>query len=159
MKFIHKPSSLIKGTLIYKDEEKSLDFIPETSDSVEPLAALVVGHTLQIHFRVRDGRLLYASGYFPKESWQREQGNLSIDKFTTGSVYIQLEEIAKAGMGYGTQIEEAPASFFEKSGWLLIGKENSLEEADSLTEIAEDVIVGLKEDNLVCLLLKPKIEK
>lgn len=158
MHFVYKAGEPIRGRLKYNSEDKSLDFDAEditfSPQGKEPEAALLVSHYLQIEFWASNGRLLYAWGYDPEEAWIKvPAGTLELPKVKTGEVYVLGIEDVNPGMGYDTDLKLTRTQHYEKSGHLLIGDLNI---AQSFIEIATNTIVGLKNGQLCCIVLKPE---
>lgn len=158
MQFLYKPGSPIKGHLSYIDQDKAIDFEPENEKyrpgHRSPSAALVVGGTLQIEFLIDSGCLLCVWGYLPRESWQHESSQLSLEAALPGMVFVSGVDDVVKGSAYRTNLDSAPVHYYQKSGHLLIGE---LEKADVLVEIATDTVIGLKDGQLRCVVLKPII--
>ena len=157
MNFQYQQGERVDGHLAYVEQDRAVDFDPDDKSyapsSHVPTAALVVGKTLQIEFRVDDGRLLYAWGYLPKESWQRASAPTHLGTVTRGRVFVrQLDNAITPGAGYPTDLQDVPVLYHEATSLLTFG---NLQEADKLVEIATGTVIGLKGNQLCCVVLKP----
>ena len=157
MKFLYKPSNPIQGRLSYIDNAIGFEPVKEVYKPARhpASAALTVDRTLQIEFLVDSGCLLYAWGYLPEESWQADNAQLPLDRVRPGMIFAtEVDDPVIAGVGYSTNLDTTPTRYLKKSGHLIIGDPNT---ADNLVEIASNTIIGLKGDQLSCVILKPEM--
>jgi hypothetical protein len=157
MRFKYRQGNKITGQLTYVDSDRAIDFVADSEEYLPAdhviSAALVVDKTLQIEFQVEDGRLLYAWGYSPEESWKRETGSLDIGKVIAGKVFVsEVADEVIPGSGYDTNLTQATAHYFNQSGHVVIGE---VGQTEVFIEIAEDTIVGLCDGQVRCLILRP----
>lgn len=155
MNFTYKHGLSVRGETKYVEQDLSFDFVADNRDKSlvsVPSASLIVGRTLQAKFSISDGRLLYVWGYAPRESWHVESGSLTFTSFV-GQVFVQnLDDPAEPGVGYESSLHDGDVRYYSSSGHFAIGDPA---EADVLVEIASGVVIGVKQDQLQCIVLKP----
>lgn len=153
MIFETKPVQSIKGVLQYDAEKKSIDFRPIertlSPDSLHDSATLVISKTLQLEFRLVDGRLLYIWGYCPAESMENIDKDFVPPEFSEAAIYVKQLD-AEKGMGYDSALSNAVIKKFNND-YILVGKDI----ADKYVEIAQGVVVGLNSNQLTSVIVGP----
>jgi hypothetical protein len=149
----------LPGRLRYVEPEHSLRFESssrelETSRAgQEGEASLALG-TLQLHFGVETGLVLYPDGYFPRQAWRR--GQLSVPQPTSGAVRVTLDREVVPGASYrpdGLSVVETLHDAAE--GWIRISGGRSTEEAADYVEVAQGVVLEILAGSLLALWLHP----
>ncbi len=144
----------IAGRLYYVEREASFAYQVEAggipNKDVTPSIAL---GTLEIEVSLESGRLLYASGYCPRESWLYAR----LTPPLTRSVGVALDDMSglrdKDAVVTLARVGDWPVEYDSTNGWLRIAREGGKDEESA--EIATDVIVGTIEGGIHSLWLHP----
>jgi hypothetical protein len=116
-------------------------------------ASLALG-TVQLHFGVETGHVLYADGYCPRQSW-REQ-TLTPPSAVTGSVRVELDEEPVPGIGYRQAGIPTPRIAHDPAtGWLRLGADDEPNPGAIYVEVATDTVLEIEDDQLRGLWLRP----
>lgn len=150
--------SVLNGRLTYAESEQSFDFIPDGSlaelapSSQEGTTGLVV-ESLQLETAVEDGRVLYAWGYSPRDSWQNAE--LQLPPATDGvcTAHTTGDELVP---GVSERVSKTPwiAQFDATSRVFRVAFGG--EPLRHVTRIAAGVYVGVQDDQLSELWLQPE---
>jgi hypothetical protein len=152
----------LPGRLQYVEREHSLRFESSSREleasraGQEGEASLALG-TLQLHFGVETGLVLYPDGYFPRQAWHF--GTLSVPQAASGAVRVTLDGQAIPGVSYrldGLPVVETVHD--EASGWLRVSGGTSPEEAADYVEVAQGVVLEVLAGGLRALWLHPEPE-
>jgi hypothetical protein len=152
----------LPGRLQYVEAEHSVRFESssrelEASRAGQEGEASVALGTLQIHFGVETGLVLYPDGYLPRQAWR--QGKLSVPQPASGAVRVTMDREAVPGVSYrldGLSVVETLHD--ETAGWVRVSGGTPPEGAADYVEVAQGVVLEILTGNLLALWLHPEPE-
>jgi hypothetical protein len=139
-------SSILRGRVIYRAYEWSIDFVPDHSGRelgvarVNGGSSVLIG-TLSIEVEPDTGRLLYPWGYHPREAWRETElqfphADLGLAHADEGRVFIPGTSYLIAEVGEWVTFVDL------RSGCLRLRRPNHVDD-DEQVQIAEGVVLGL----------------
>jgi hypothetical protein len=156
--------NVLQGDLIYRNTEYSIDFIDYSHDKL----AVSIGNngcfsltvdTLQLEVSIETKQILYPWGYFPMAKYTTHKINKT--KFLRGNIYVDIHE---ANLLRGTAYEIPKSNLWKifkdvDNGWIYIGSDKTFNNDSEVLyiEFAKNSIIGIKDNNVVALLIKPLI--
>jgi hypothetical protein len=153
------PGEPLTGQLLYRVGEHGFMF--QVADHAEAQQRAgsdgvmsVVADTLQIEVGVETGQLLFAWGYLPASSWV--DAELQRPKFVPGTLKLKALDELEPGVSFSiTRGVDWKAEFDRSAGWLRVF---TLSEPSGVAvQIADGVAVGLQEDEIVEIWLRPRV--
>jgi hypothetical protein len=151
--------SALNGRLTYSEVEQSFEFVPDGSlaelapSSQEGTTGLVVD-SLQLETAVEDGRVLYAWGYYPRNSWQNAKLQLPPAADGLCTAHTTGDELVP---GVSERVSKAPwITEFDPTNRVL-RVASGAEPLQHVTRIATGVYVGVQDDQLIELWLQPEL--
>lgn len=145
----------MEGTLWYVKDDYSFAFCPtDTSywkSNDTPSTSFLLLKTLQIEVIIDGGRMLFAWGYSPMQSWLN--GNVEVPNYVPGWVIVHSQEplLSGVGIGYG-ETEEWETVYDSNSGWVQVRRKNETAGTpDQQIEIANGIVIALKKSQLLCI--------
>jgi hypothetical protein len=116
-------------------------------------ASLVLG-TVQLHFGVETGQVVYADGYCPRQSWRER--TLTPPSALTGTVRVELDEDPKPGIGYRQGGIPRPLIAHDPAnGWVRLGTDDEPSQSASYIEVATSTVLEIQDGHLRGLWLHP----
>jgi hypothetical protein len=149
----------LKGRLKYRREDNAFDFEPSSVDELvkrtgsQGITSLALG-TLQIELGVETGRLLYVWGYHPSSGWATQE-LVDVDS-ETGCLAVTSDAPLVSGVSLSLGQADAWTTMFDsRSGWVAVEPVKP-GRVDQYIEIAENVLIGLADQQIVSLRLRPE---
>jgi len=150
----------LPGRLHYVERDHSFRFESASSDlesartGGEGEASLALG-TLQLHFGVETGLVLYADGYCPKQSWRPDK--LAMPTAATGAVQVTLDRDVVPGVGYRVDgLVRVEAVHVVSARWLRLSGGTPPDPAAEYVEVAQGVVLEIRSGALLALWLHPE---
>ena len=150
----------LDGSLSYIDSEHSFYYSPGPKFDSEfglgrsPRTSLAIG-TLQVELDVRTARLLFVWGLHPRDIWEVRE--LSTPPFAAGAVKVIGPPALSAGVAVAiAEVGEWKSVFDPSSGWIRISR--SPDHDDSWVSISEPIAIGVQNDLLHSIWLRPSFE-
>jgi hypothetical protein len=147
----------LSGQLIYRAYEYAFEFEVESHSELARRAgskgttSLLIG-TLQIEVGIETGALLFVWGFHPHTKWLCDQ----LPPFSPrpGSVKVQFDEEPIVGVSQSLkEISQLRTTYDPNTGWIRISLDEDL--AEDYIEFTEDTVVGLSNERLMSLWLRP----
>lgn len=153
------PGEPLAGQLLYRVSEYSFMF--QVADHAEAHrragsegVTSLVADTLQLEVGVETGQLLFAWGYLPASSWSRVV--LERPRFVPGVLELKalddLEPGASLSISRGADWK---AEFDRSIGWLRVATLGAA--SDAAVQIADGVVIGVREDEIAEIWLRPSV--
>lgn len=154
MRMLLEAGESLSGELVYRKEDHSVDFIPDSGAELEHrtghrgTASLGLG-TLQLEVAAESGLVLFPWGYLPTQSWVpgTVRGPVGVAK---GLIRAPIGPI-EPGVTLAVPDHDWTPIFDASSGWIHIGDRSF----DTACEFASDCILGIQAGALSCIWLRP----
>jgi hypothetical protein len=149
----------LRGRLKYRRDEHAFDFEPSSADELakhtgsQGVASLSLG-TLQLEVGIETGHLLYVWGYHPRSGWAEQE--LADVRSQTGCLRVLSDAALIPGVSTSLGDSGAWRTLVDhRSGWVSV---EPLEPTpvEAYVEIADSVLVGLAEQRIAGLRLRPE---
>jgi hypothetical protein len=151
------------GDLIYRSYEYSIDFINDTLDKPaidignKGCFSLAIG-TLQVEVDIETKKILYPWGYFPIINYI--PAKIDMPNFLHGSIYVDVDELDLTNrIAYKIPKSDSWKTFKDmRSNWIYIGNDKNINDNGiTYVEFAKNSALGIKDNNIVALSIKPKV--
>jgi hypothetical protein len=158
-RFLKYDCAPLHGEVVYRAYEYSFDFKVKSESELALRAgskgttSLVVG-TLQIEVGIETGAALFVWGLH-SHSTQWRQVRLPRVSSQKGCVKVEFDEEPVIGVSQGlAEVGEWQTTYDEDTGWICVSA-NEHDVAENYVEFADNTIVGLADEKLVSVWLRP----
>jgi hypothetical protein len=150
----------LQGRLRYIEPDLSFRFDPASPEAAveragrEGESSLALA-TVQLHFGVETGLVLYPDGYSPRQGWRASA--LGAPPASAGQVRVTLDEDAVPGIGYRPEgLRTVEVSHDREAGWVRLAGGAPPSPGADYVEVAPGVVLELESGRLLALWLRPE---
>jgi hypothetical protein len=148
----------LKGELVYRCNEYSVDFIPDEIDLIKRVdgagTSILIG-SLHLEVSIVSGEVLFPWGMFPHVRWKKK--SLVLPDFKSGRLYLESDLVLERGVGVGLEnYQDSWCSYYDQnSGWIYYGVDDF--KLNKALQFATDVVASLLDGKIVGLWMRPNL--
>lgn len=152
-------SAPLTGALLYRSEEYSFDFVPESAEDVRTRAgsrgttSLLLG-TLQLETGVETGLVLFPWGFHPKKLWR--SGVVTRPIARPGTVRAVTSSPLEVGVSLEVDERSEWLTWYDPRSTEVCFRRDGSPEPSQLIEFATGAVAGIVGGELVGIWLRPQ---